>query len=65
MVAKEKRTSPGWIDVKAALLAFDRVGLLCTLQARKTKHFCMRAWIWVLTSSSLTNQKFQGGYALT
>jgi hypothetical protein len=32
MVAKEKRASPSWIDVKAALLAFDRAGLLGLMQ---------------------------------
>jgi hypothetical protein len=32
IVAKEKRASPSWIDVKAALLAFDRAGLLGLVQ---------------------------------
>ena len=31
-MAKEKRTSPSWIDVKAALFGFDRAGLLGLLQ---------------------------------
>src|SRR5262245_32924112 len=32
IVAKEKRASPSWITVKAALLAFDRAGLLGLVQ---------------------------------
>jgi hypothetical protein len=32
VVANEKRASPTWIDVKAALQTFDRVGLLGLLQ---------------------------------
>jgi hypothetical protein len=31
-VAKEKKASPTWIDVKAALGAFDRAGLLGVVQ---------------------------------
>jgi hypothetical protein len=32
IVAKEKRASPSWIDVKTALLGFDRAGLLGLVQ---------------------------------
>ncbi len=46
IVAKDRSTSPTWVDVKAFLLTFDRAGLQGLVQdlmqrTRTIKHSCM------------------------
>ena len=78
-VARSKNASPTWSDVRAALLLFDRAGLLGLVQdlytaskgnqaflhARLGLGHDQLAWAWVTISSNPSKQVFLTGYAQT